>query len=150
MSLLMLELPSPTPGDHEGPAEPLDALAGMIRTAVGEHGALARYADRRLAVILAETDLPAAIARAERIGHTRSSRDATAGDVTPAVPAIGVAQFHDDESLNHLIERVAEALARARAERTLIAVADRRVRRRPARPLCAMAEGACLCGLCGQ
>ncbi|MGH6914527.1 MAG: GGDEF domain-containing protein [Geminicoccales bacterium] len=146
LSLLMLEIAGQAPGRPEGIALRLGALADVIRTAVGQRSVLARYAEERLAVIMAETDLADAIARAERIG--------AAGDALPVVPAIGVAQFRDDESLNHLIERAGEALRRAKADRIPIAVAEPRGRRRPARPLCGT-ERACLCGpalcgLCGQ
>jgi GGDEF domain-containing protein len=131
-------------------AERIGALADLIRSAVGGRGALARYAEERLAVIMRETDLCGAIAGAERIGQSLASPPGGAGgEIGLPVPAIGVAQYHDDESLGDLIQRAAEALGRAKAERSLVAVADRRLRRHPARPLCVAAASLCQCGWCG-
>jgi hypothetical protein len=145
LSLLMLE-----PGasardepvaDTEMADGRIDTLAGKIAAEVGEGSALARYAEQRMAVIMLETGLAEAVVHAERIGQSLCS-----GEADEVVrPAIGVAQFHDDESLGHLIERVADALGRARSDHKLIAVADQRVRRR-LRP-CAPCQGSCPCGL---
>ena len=131
LSLLLLE-----PAGAGGGGAPLDAarsrmetLAGVIAAEAGVGSALARYAEARLAVIMLETCLGDAIMRAERIG----SLCAGAPDA-PARPAIGVAQFRDDEALGHLIERAEDALDRARSDGALVVVASQRarsIRRRP-------------------
>jgi GGDEF domain-containing protein len=139
LSLLMIELVRPGGIDQRGgagrPAEPVGALAGLIKAAVGECGSLARYTERRLAVIMIETDLGGALARAEGIGRRLSSRPGgPAGAARPEpLPAIGIAQFRDDESLGHLIQRASDALGRAMAERSPAVVVDRGVKARPAR-----------------
>jgi GGDEF domain-containing protein len=99
------------------------ALDGMIAAEAGKGSALARYAEERLAVILLETGLGDAVVRAERIGRSLCCE---AGAL--ARPAIGVAQFRDDEALGHLIERAEDALDRARSDGALIAVAGHRAR----------------------
>jgi GGDEF domain-containing protein len=154
LSLLMLEpgglCRSARQGGADPAAERICALADLIGSAVGGRGALARYAEERLAVIMRETDLRGAIAGAERIGQSLAGLGSGAdGELGVSVPAIGVAQFDDDESLGDLIQRAAEALGRAKAERSLVAVADRRLRRHPARPLCVAAASLCQCGWCG-
>jgi GGDEF domain-containing protein len=101
----------------------MQALDGMIAAEAGKGSALARYAGERLAVILLETGLSDAVVRAERIGRTLCSE---AGSL--ARPAIGVAQFRDDEALGHLIERAEDALDRARSDGALIVVAGHRAR----------------------
>ena len=101
----------------------MQALDGMIAAEAGKGSALARYAGERLAVILLETGLGDAVVRAERIGRTLCSE---AGAL--ARPAIGVAQFRDDEALGHLIERAEDALDRARSDGALIVVAGHRAR----------------------
>ena len=140
LSLLMLELVgSGRSGERRGaePGTPIGGLAGLVRAAVGERGFLARYAAERLAVILIDTDLDAAIRRAESIARSLSApRRGAAGEVgLEASPAIGIAQFRDDESLGHLIQRTADALRGAKIERGLAVVADRGARERPTRPL---------------
>jgi hypothetical protein len=149
LSLLLLELAGqarggPATGD-ERDLDPgaamvgrIDALAGEIATELGATSALARYAEQRLAVIMTGTDLGDAIERAERIGRSLSS--SSAGE--PALPAIGVAQFRDDEPLGHLIERATEALDRARSDGSPIAVARPRGRQAPG-----ACEQLCPCGL---
>jgi PleD family two-component response regulator len=154
LSLLMLEPGGLCRSAHQGGAELaaewIGVLADLIRSTVGGRGALARYAEERLAVIMRETDLSGAIAGAERIGQSLTvPGSATGGELGGSAPAIGVAQYHDDESLGDLIQRAAEALGRARAERSLVAVADRRLRPRPARRLCLAGAGLCRCGWCG-
>jgi Diguanylate cyclase, GGDEF domain len=153
LSLLMLEPGGrcrALEGGAELAAEWIGGLAGLIRSAVGGRGALARYAEERLAVIMRETDLRGAIAGAERIGQSLTlPGSATGGEFGCSAPAIGVAQYHDDESLGDLIQRAAEALGRAKAERSLVAVADRRLRPRPARRLCLAGASLCQCGWCG-
>jgi hypothetical protein len=126
LSLLLLEpgragrnVPAAGPGCSR-----LQALAGIIAAEAGRNSALARYAEQRLAVIMLETGLGEALARAERIGQRLGADDAQA----PARPAIGVAQFRDDEALGHLIERTEDALDRARADGALIALAGPRAR----------------------
>ena len=96
----------------------------MIAADAGRGVALARYAEERLAVIMRETGLGDAIVRAERIGRSLCSGDADA----LARPAIGVAQFRDDEALGHLIERAEDALDRARSDGALFVVAGHRAR----------------------
>jgi hypothetical protein len=126
LSLLLLE-PGGA-GRHRRAAGPggacLQGLAGMIAAEAGSRSALARYAEERFAVIMWETGLGDAVARAERIGQCLGAADAPA----PARPAIGVAQFRDDEALGHLIERTEDALERARADGALIALAGPRAR----------------------
>jgi len=99
------------------------ALDGMIAAEAGKGSALARYAEERLAVILLETGLGDAVVRAERIGRSLCCESGAL-----ARPAIGVAQFRDDEALGHLIERAEDALDRARSDGALIAVAGHRAR----------------------
>jgi PleD family two-component response regulator len=107
-----------------------------------ERGLLARYDAERLAVILIDTDLEAAIGQAESIArHLAGRRRGAIGTGPEASPAIGIAQFREDESLGHLIQRTAEALRRARIERGLAVAADRNVRERPA-PCGGMPAGA--------
>ena len=139
LSLLMVDLVGPGgPSESEGGAEPVGALAGLIRAAVGERGVLARYTEQQLAIIMIETDLGDALAGAERIGRGLSSqRYGPAGAATlEASPAIGIAQFKDDEPLGHLIQRVSAALGRARTEGGPAVVVDRGVRARPGRASC--------------
>jgi GGDEF domain-containing protein len=129
LSLLMVEIAAP---ESEVAVEPMAALAGVIEAVVGERALLARYSEGRIAVILAGTDLGAAVGRAERIAHRLApSRHAAAGGVaSEASAAIGVAQFQDDESLGHLIQRTAGALGRAMADRRPAVVADPGARQR--------------------
>jgi PleD family two-component response regulator len=152
LSLLMLEPGGLCRSARQGgdvAAEWIGVLADLITSALGQRGALARYAEERLAVIMRETDLCGAIVEAERIGQSLASPGVGAGgEAGLPVPAIGVAQFHDDESLGDLIQRAADALGRAKAEHSLVAVADRRVRPRPTRPLCLAGAHACQCSLC--
>jgi len=141
LSLLMLELVGSGRSEErrggELAAAPINALARLVEAAVGEGGYLARYAAERLAIILIDSDLDDALGRAEGIARRLSaSRPGTTGKAAPeASPAIGIAQFRDDESLGHLIQRTAEALGRARIERGLAVVADRGARERPTRHL---------------
>ena len=138
LSLLMLEQMASDrvkqPCGSEVAAAAMGALAGALRAAVGERGLLARYSDGRLAAILIDTDLGEAVGRAERIARRVSSpRSGAAGRVDlEATTAIGVAQFQDDESLGHLIQRTAEALKQARTHRGLAVVA---ASKRPSRLL---------------
>jgi len=126
LSLLLLEPGGP--GRAPSAADPgqtrLQALAGAIAADVGGRSALARYGEQRLAVIMRQTGLGDAVIRAERIGRCLCSADAPGS----ARPAIGVAQFRDDEALGHLIERTEDALDRARADGALIAIAGPRAR----------------------
>jgi GGDEF domain-containing protein len=126
LSLLLLEPAGP--GEDRRPADAprarIQTLAGMIAAEAGKGSALARYAEQRLAVIMRETGLGDAIVRAERIGRSLCSDDAD----TLARPAIGVAQFRDDEALGHLIERAEDALDRARSDGALLVVAGHRAR----------------------
>jgi GGDEF domain-containing protein len=153
LSLLMLELAGLTriagQASANVVAERLGALADLIRRAVGGQGALAHYAEERLAVIMKETDLCAAIAGAERIGQSLASPGGDTGEVALRVPAIGIAQFHDDESLGDLIQRAADALGRAKAERSLVAVAGRGAHRSTDRALCRADPAICSGELCG-
>ena len=101
------------------------ALVSLLEAELGAAAALARYTENRLCIIMPGTELASAFARAERIGRMlRLARslgmDAPELDL---LPAIGIAQFADDEALGHLIERALEALGRARAEGALAAVA---------------------------
>ena len=130
LSLLMLQLAGlagiAQQGGTAALAERMRVLAGLIRGAIGQRGALAHYAEARLALIMMETDLGDAVAGAERIGQSLTCPNSGgAGRIGLRVPAIGVAQFHDDESLGDLIQRAAGALGRAKIERIPIAVADR-------------------------
>jgi hypothetical protein len=133
LSLLMLE-----PGGRSrrrrglGPGTPGGGLAGLVTAAVGERALLARYDAERLAVILVDTDLEAAIGQAERIARDLAARRGAIAAGPAAATAIGIAQFREDESLGHLIQRTAEALRRARIERGLALAADRGARERPA------------------
>jgi PleD family two-component response regulator len=131
LSLLLVEPAGrdrdPRPADAARP--PIQALAGMIAAEAGAGSALARYAEERLAVIMLETGLGDAIVRAERIGSLCSG-----GADVLARPAIGVAQFRDDEALGHLIERAEDALDRARSDGALIVVAGHRARSVGRRP----------------
>ena len=136
LSLLVLELVSSdrigeSPGS--GGAELSDRLTGVVKAAIGARGCLARYAEGRLAVIMIDTDLDEAIGRAEHTVRTLCARrrGATRGASPELSPAIGIAQFRDDESLGHLIQRTAAALGRARSGRGV--VADRGTQR-PAGP----------------
>ncbi|HEX5077758.1 MAG TPA: hypothetical protein VFV80_01330 [Geminicoccaceae bacterium] len=125
LSLLLLE-PAAAGDRCPGAAEPAAGLTGplaAIAVEAGDGSALARYAERRLAVIMPGTDLGDAVRRAERIG-----RRLCADGEAPARSAIGVAQFRDDEALGHLIERAEDALDRARSDGILIAVAGQRAR----------------------
>ena len=137
LSLLMLELVGSGRSEERRGAElaaaPISALAGLVEAAVGERGSLARYAAERLAIILIDSDLDEAVGRAEGIARRLSTqRRGAAGNADPeSSPAIGIAQFRDDESLGHLIQRTADALSRARIERGLAVVADRGARERP-------------------
>lgn len=139
LSLLMLEQMASDQVKQscgsEVAAAAMGALAGAFRAAVGERGLLARYSDGRLAAILIDTDLGEAVGRAERIARQVSSpRCGAAGRVDlEATTAIGVAQFQDDESLGHLIQRTAEALKRARTRRGPAVVADHAASKRPGR-----------------
>jgi diguanylate cyclase (GGDEF)-like protein len=108
------------------------AVAGLLEAELGAPGALARYADDRLCIILPGTDLAAALARAQRIGRILTLERAAAGarpDLDLA-PALGVAQFADAEALGHLLERALPAHARARAAGRLAEAATGRSRRR--------------------
>jgi hypothetical protein len=125
LSLLLLEPGSPGRNRRAlDPGRGLHALAAMIAAQAGSKSALARYAEERLAVIMLETGLGDAVARAERIGRCLGSGDAQA----LVRPAIGVAQFRDDEALGHLIERTEDALDRARCDGALIGIAGPRAR----------------------
>jgi Diguanylate cyclase, GGDEF domain len=125
LSLLMAELTAP--GSEI--AAPIAALARVVEAVLGERALLARYSEGRIAVILSGTDLGEAIGRAERIAHRLASpRHAAVGPEISA--AIGIAQFQDDESLGHLIQRAATALGQARADRRPTVVADSGFRRR--------------------
>jgi PleD family two-component response regulator len=150
LSLLMLQLAG-LPGiacrcGSEAMAERMQALAGLIRSVVGERGALAHYAEARLALIMMETDLGDAVAGAEQIGQ-RLACPGGADRIGLQVPAIGVAQFHDDESLGDLIQRAAGALGRAKIEHIPVAVAGA-ARQRPVRTPCPADAAACRCDLC--
>jgi GGDEF domain-containing protein len=137
LSLLMLERQGADrvaePRGAEGAEAPMSTLAGVVRAAVGERGLLARYSEGRLAVILIDADL----GNAERIAHQVSSPrcGAPGGVGLERRAAIGIAQFHDDESLGHLIQRTAEALDRAKTRRGVAVIAAHAARTRPGRPL---------------
>jgi PleD family two-component response regulator len=136
LSLLMLELEDPGRSRERrggAPVTPSGRVAGLVKAAVAERGLLARYDAERLAVILLDTDLEAAIGRAESIVRSLSApRRGTAAGMG-ASPAIGIAQFRDEESLGHLIQRTADALRRARTERGLAVSTERGARERPIR-----------------
>jgi GGDEF domain-containing protein len=126
LSLLMLELVSSDPigeSPGSGTAELSDRLIGLVKAAIGARGCLARYAEGRLAVIMIDLDLEGAIGRAEHIARRlRARRREETRGASPALsPAIGIAQFRDDESLGHLIQRTAAALGRARSHRGVVA-----------------------------
>ena len=137
LSLLMLEGQESDriaePRGAEGAEAPMGTLAGVVRAAVGERGLLARYSEGRLAVILIDADL----GDAERIAHQVSSPRCGApnGFGLERRAAIGIAQFQDDESLGHLIQRTAEALDRAKTHRGVAVIAAHAARKRPGRPL---------------
>ena len=122
------------------------ALVGLLEAELGAEVALARYSGDRLCVVMPGTDRAAALARAERIGAIlRLAPGLGSGaPVLDLMPAIGIAQFADDEALGHLIERALEALGRARAEGALAVVAA------PARHRRARATLAPGAGLSGQ
>jgi hypothetical protein len=144
LSLLMLELAATgEPASCPPPARPIEALSGVVATELDAANALARYGEQRLAVILAGVDLGEAISEAERIGRSIAG----GGDPAPTGAVIGVAQFRDDESLGHLIERVTDAVARARSDGRPVAVAEQRLRRRPWRAARATDSTLCPCGL---
>ena len=136
LSLLILELAGlPRIRQRHGAAAAgalVHALARLLEAEVGVPGALARYADDRLCIILPCTDLTGAVARAERIGRilTLEGADAAGKIDLELGPAIGIAQYADDEALGHLIERALQALARARAEGRLAEAAVGLGRRR--------------------
>ena len=127
LSLLLLDPAGPDRAEQHptdtGARARIQPLDGMIAAEAGKGSALARYADGRLAVIMLETGLGDAVVRAERIGRSLCSE---AGAL--ARPAIGVAQFRDDEALGHLIEHAEDALDRARSDGALIVVAGHRAR----------------------
>ena len=135
LSLLMLEFVSSArtsePGGCAIGAKLSDRLTGLVKAAIGARGCLARYAEGRLAAILIDTDLDGAIGRAEQIARRLGAQRRSPGAELSA--AIGIAQFRDDESLGHLIQRTAAALGRARSDRGV--VADRGTER-PAAPGC--------------
>jgi len=148
LSLLMLDLPSAgadEPADDRAPARgSIEALADVVAAALDHDDALARYGEQRLAVILMGLDLSKAIREAERIGSNIAPVDAA----PPAGGAvIGVAQFRDDESLGHLIERVTEAVGRARSDGRQVAVAEHRLRRRSWKGAGGAGAALCPCGL---
>lgn len=142
LSLLMLELAGgrDAPESESSPARSLEMLAAAIATELGQAGALARYGEERLAVILMEADLGKAVLEAERIGRSLATPH---HDQPPPTAAIGVAQFRDDESLGHLIERVSAAVGRAKSADGPVAIAEHQLRRRR-RPA---GDSLCPCGL---
>jgi GGDEF domain-containing protein len=144
LSLLMLEFVSSArnsePRGGEIGATPSDRLAGLVKAAIGASGCLARYAEGRLAAILIDTDLDGAIGRAEQIARRLGARRRGAG--AELSPAIGIAQFCDDESLGHLIQRTAAALGRARRGQGV--VADRGTERPAGRDWGTIAHRLCL------
>jgi GGDEF domain-containing protein len=153
LSLLMLQLAGLAGVAQQGGtvamADRMRALAGLIRGAVGERSALAHYAEARLALIMTESDLSDAVAGAERIAQSLACPSSgAAGKIGLQVPAIGIAQFHDDESLGDLIQRAAGALGRAKIDRIPVAVADRMMRQRPAGTHSDPDAPACRCRLC--
>jgi len=148
LSLLMLELvpgaPEPPSAHRASTARCIQALAAGIAMDLDPMCALARYGDERLAMILMGADLARALAEARRIGCGIASAD---GADLSGRAAIGVAQFRDDESLGHLIERVSAAAGRARLDGRQIVVAERGRRRRPWRPADRSEATLCPCGL---
>jgi diguanylate cyclase (GGDEF)-like protein len=142
LSLLMMELVIPEEIRERGGSlrsvRSVGTLAGLIKAAVGERGCLARYTEQQLAIIMIETGLSDALAGAERIGRSLSSRRyGRAGDAHLEVSlAIGIAQFRDDEPLGHLIQRASDALGRARSAGGPAVVIDRGLNGRPARASC--------------
>jgi diguanylate cyclase (GGDEF)-like protein len=136
LSLLVLELAGlPRIRQSHGAAVArglVRALVGLLEAELGAEIALARYTEDRLCVIMPGTERTAALARAKRIGAIlRLTRSLGTGEpALDLLPAIGIAEFTDDEALGHLIERALEALGRARAEGTLaVAAAPARHRR---------------------
>jgi len=139
LSLLILELAGlPQIRQSHGAAVAsglLRALVGLLEAELGAEVALARYTEDRLGIILPGAGLDEALARAERIGRILKlarSRGAGALDLDLR-PAIGLAQFADDEALGHLIERALEALGRATAAGPLAVVAAPSPRNGPRR-----------------
>ena len=122
---------------RRSPRRAVGTLAGAVRAAVGQRAVLARYSERRLAVILIGTDLGGAVGRAELIALQVSSPSCrAAGRVDlETTAAIGIAQFQDDESLGHLIQWTTEALKQAKTDRGLAVVADHTARKQPSRLL---------------
>jgi hypothetical protein len=97
------------------------AVVSLLAAKLGGQDVLARYSRERLGVIMADADLGAALARAEGFADLFSA------------PAIGIAEFDDDEALGHLILRAQDALARARARSVpAVALAGRAEARRAA------------------
>lgn len=148
LSLLMLDL---VPAGPEQPApdrapvtRPIEALADVVATELDPANALARYGEERLAVILTGVDLGSAISQAERIGRSIAPQGR---DPVPVGTVIGVAQFRDDESLGHLIERVTDAVGRAKADGRQVTVAEHRLRRRPWQAARGTDAALCPCGL---
>lgn len=146
LSLLMLDF---APAEPDQPASdrapimrPIEALAGVVASALDHTSALARYGEQRLAVILTGVDLGQAISEAERIGRSIAPEDSPLGGAV-----IGVAQFRDDEPLGHLIERVTDALGRARSDGRQVAVAEHRLRRRSSQAARGTGATLCPCGL---
>jgi diguanylate cyclase (GGDEF)-like protein len=138
LSLLILELAGlPRIRQTHGAAVAgglVRALVRLLEAELGAEVALAPYTEDRLGIVLAGTGQGEALARAQRIGRILKLARRPAAE-TPALdllPAIGIAQFADDEALGHLIERALEALRRARAEGTpaLIAAPARHGRTR--------------------
>lgn len=148
LSLLMLDL-APDGPEQAAPGRapvtrPIEALADVVATELDPANALARYGEERLAVILTGVDLGKAIAEAERIGRSVAPQG---HDRVPVGTVIGVAQFRDDESLGHLIERVTDAVGRAKADGRQVAVAEHRLRRRPWQLARGSHATLCPCGL---
>jgi len=154
LSLIMLEFLPEAAGVRLSQRAPagrrIEALATDIARDLHPMSALARYGEERLAMILMGADLPTAILEAERIGRNLPSTDR---DDTASGAAIGVAQFRDDESLGHLIERVTAAVGRGKHDGRQVTVAERRWRRRSSRPIDRAAKlcscelrAACVCG----
>ena len=129
LSLLILELAGlPRIRESHGAAVAgglVRALVRLLEAELGAEVALARYTEDRLGIVLAGTGHGEALARAQRIGRILKLARGPAAEmrVLDLLPAIGIAQFADDEALGHLIERALEALRRARAEGTLAVVA---------------------------
>ena len=141
LSLLMLERVGSDrisrPDGSEVAAAATAALAGAVRAAAGERALLARYSETQLAIILTDTGLGEAVGRAKQIAHQISllGCGGAVGVDPQATAAVGVAQFQDDESLGHLIQRTAAALEQARSHRGLAVIADHAARKRPSRLL---------------